>query len=99
MPAQNPTGSMIQFVVMMVALFAVMYFMVIRPQKKREKLTREMLAGLIVGDKIITIGGITGKIASIKDDNLVIESGSASDKSYIKIARWAVKEVLKPAEE
>ncbi len=99
MPAQDPTGSMIQFIVMMVALFAVMYFMVIRPQKKREKLTREMLAGLIVGDKIITIGGIIGKISSIKDDNLVIESGSGSDKSYIKIARWAVKEVLKPAQE
>ena len=99
MPAQDPTGSMIQFVVMMVALFAVMYFMVIRPQKKREKLTREMLAGLIVGDKIITIGGIIGKIASIKDDNLVIESGNGSDKSYIKVARWSVKEVLKPAQE
>ena len=95
----NPQqGSMFSFIITMVMLFAVMYFMVIRPQKKREKLTREMLAGLIVGDKIVTIGGIEGKIASIKDESLIIETGSATDKSYIKIARWAVKEVTKPAE-
>lgn len=91
-------GGMIQFVVMMVVLFAIMYFMIIRPQKKREKLTKEMLAGLIVGDKIVTIGGIEGKITQIKDESLVIETGSASDKSFMKISRWAVKEVLKPAQ-
>lgn len=91
-------GSMIQFVIMMVVLFAIMYFMIIRPQKKREKLTQEMLKGLIVGDKIVTIGGIVGKITQIKDDNLVLETGSASEKSYIKVNRWSVKEVLKPAD-
>ncbi len=91
-------GGMIQFVVMMVVLFAIMYFMIIRPQKKREKLTKEMLAGLIVGDKIVTIGGIEGKITQIKDESLVIETGSAADKSFVKISRWAVKEVLKPAQ-
>ncbi len=91
-------GGMIQFVIMMVVLFAIMYFMIIRPQKKREKLTKEMLAGLIVGDKIVTIGGIEGKITQIKDESLVIETGSATDKSFVKISRWAVKEVLKPAQ-
>ena len=92
------TGSMLHFVIMMVLLFGIMYFMIIRPQKKREKLTKEMLAGLIVGDKLVTIGGIHGKIVKIKDDTLVLETGSESDKSYIKVARWAVKEVIKPAE-
>ena len=92
------TGSMVQFVVMMVVLFAIMYFMIIRPQKKREKLTQQMLAALTVGDKLVTIGGIHGKITQIKDDTLVLETGSASEKSYIKVARWAVKEVIKPAE-
>ncbi len=92
-------GGMIQFVVMMVVLFGIMYFMIIRPQKKREKLTKEMLAGLIKGDKIVTIGGIIGKIENIKDDELVLETGLLNDKSYVKVARWAVKEVLKPAEE
>ncbi len=92
------TGSMVQFVVMMVVLFAIMYFMIIRPQKKREKLTQQMLSALTVGDKLVTIGGIQGKITQIKDDTLVLETGSASEKSYVKVSRWAVKEVLKPAE-
>lgn len=90
-------AEMLSSVFMMVALFAIMYFMMIRPQKKREKLTKEMLAGLIVGDKIVTIGGVIGKITSIKDDEIVIETGSPSEKSYVKFQRSSVREVLKPA--
>ena len=97
-PAPDATGSMLHFIIMMVVLFGIMYFMIIRPQKKREKLTKEMLAGLIVGDKLVTIGGIYGKIVKINDETLILETGSESDKSYIKVARWAVKEVIKPAE-
>ena len=85
-------------IVMMVVLFAVMYFMMIRPQKKKEKLVQEMLAALVVGDKILTIGGICGKIVSIKDDELVIETGSQGEPSQIKIKRWAIREVTKPAD-
>lgn len=92
------TGSFVSMIIPMVLLFAIMYFMIIRPQKKREKLTKEMLAGLIVGDKLVTIGGIYGKIVKIKDDTLILETGSEGDKSYVKVARWAVKEVIKPAE-
>lgn len=96
-PAQA-TGGIIPMLIPMIVLFAIMYFMIIRPNKKREKLTKEMLAGLIVGDKLVTIGGIYGKIVKIKDDTLVLETGNEGDKSYIKVARWAVKEVIKPAE-
>ena len=85
--------------IMMVGLIAVMYFVSIRPQKKREKLVQEMLAALVVGDKILTIGGICGKIVSIKDDELVIETGSLGEPSQIKIMRWAIREVVKPADE
>ena len=92
-------GSMLSPIIMMIALFAIMYFMMIRPQKKRDKLIKEMLAGLIVGDKIVTIGGIVGKITSIKDDEIVIETGSPAEKSYVKFQRSAVREVLKPAPE
>ena len=60
---------------------------------------KEMLAGLIVGDKIVTIGGIVGKITSIKDDEIVIETGSPAEKSYVKFQRSAVREVLKAAPE
>ena len=92
-----PQGNIIGALFPMILLFAIMYFMIIRPQKKREKLTREMLNGLIVGDKIVTIGGVVGKISSIKDDEIVIETGSPSEKSYVKFQRSAVREVLKPA--
>ena len=94
---ENGGAALIQPILMMVVLFAIMYFMMIRPQRKRDKLTREMLAGLIVGDKIVTIGGIVGKITSIKDDDIVVETGSPSEKSYIKFQRSSVREVLKPA--
>jgi preprotein translocase subunit YajC len=83
---------------MPVAMIAIFYFILIRPQRKKDKLVKEMLSQLIVGDKIITIGGIHGKITSIKDDDLVLETGSASEKSYVKISRWAVREVVKPFE-
>ena len=83
---------------MPVAMIAIFYFILIRPQRKKDKLIKEMLSQLVVGDKIITIGGIHGKITSIKDDDLVLETGSSQDKSYIKICRWAVREVVKPFE-
>ena len=95
--AANPITAFLPFILIIV----VMYFLMIRPQKKKEKLKQEMLSQLIVGDKILTIGGIHGKIVSVKDDVLVIETGEASNdkKSYIKITRWAVSEVTKPGEE
>lgn len=83
---------------MPVLMLAILYFIMIRPQRKRDKLVKEMLAALTVGDKIITIGGVHGKIITVKDDTLVIETGSGQEKSNIKISRWAVREVVKPAE-
>jgi preprotein translocase subunit YajC len=99
--AAQGTGSMISAFLPFILIIAIMYFLMIRPQKKKEKLKQEMLSQLIVGDKILTIGGIHGKIVSVKDDILVIETGEASNdkKSYIKITRWAVSEVTKPGEE
>ncbi len=85
-------------IIMLVVLFAVMYFMLIRPQKKRDKLLKEMLAGLMVGDKIVTIGGIYGKIVSLKDETLVIDISTTNEPATMKIGRWAVKEVVKPVE-
>jgi len=80
-----------------IILFAIMYLMIIRPQKKREKLTKMMLDGLVVGDKILTIGGIIGKIVSIKDDTIYLETGKAGQTSTITFKRSSVSEVLKAA--
>ncbi len=91
-------ADMYSMILMPILMIAVLYFILIRPQRKKDKLTKEMLSQLVVGDRIITIGGIYGKIVSIKDDTLILESGTGEQKSSIKIARWAVREVEKPAE-
>lgn len=77
--------------IMIVVLFAIMYFLLIRPQKKQEKAVREMRASLKVGDDIITIGGICGKIVRIKEERLTIQVGS--DKTKFDIEKWAVSRV------
>lgn len=81
---QNPYGT----VIMMVALFAVMYFVMIRPQKKRQKEEQEMRSSLEIGDEIVTIGGIVGKVVTIRETDLIIETGS--DRNKMRIERWAV---------
>ncbi|MCX7843066.1 MAG: preprotein translocase subunit YajC [Clostridia bacterium] len=80
----------------MVVFFAIMYVILILPQRRREKKTKEMLNALQVGQEVITIGGMVGKIINIKDDELVIET--SVEKTQIKIKRWAVKETIKPVE-
>lgn len=72
--------------ILMVVIF---YFILIRPQKKREKQTQEMRNAIEVGDEIVTGGGIVGRVVSIKDDTILIESGSANTK--LRIAKWAIQ--------
>lgn len=90
--------SMITMVIYLVAMVAIFYFLLIRPQKKREKENRMMIESLAVGDKIITIGGIYGKITQLKEDTLILETGSINEKSYIKLSRSAIREVTKKGE-
>ena len=74
-----------------VVVLAVMYFMLISPQKKREKKMQELRNSLEIGDGVVTAGGIVGRVISIKEDTLVIESAS----SKIRLKRWAVSDVEK----
>lgn len=74
---------------MLILIFVVMYFFMIRPQKKREKEAAAMRHALEVGDEIITIGGIVGTVVSLRDDTIVIETGS--DRSKIRILRSSVQ--------
>lgn len=82
------SSSTTQMIVLMVVLVVVMYFLMIRPQKKRQKEEEEMKASLEIGDEIITIGGIVGRIVTIREDDIVIETGA--DRTKMKIQRWAV---------
>lgn len=76
------------YIILMVVLVAVMYFMMIRPQKKRQKEEQEMRSSLEIGDEIVTIGGIVGRVVTICEEDLIIETGA--DRNKMKIQRWAV---------
>ena len=87
--------------VMMVALFVIMYFIIIRPQRKKEKEAQAMINALTVGDKIVTIGGICGKVVKIKDDFIFIETGNIgnpNEKTVLKMERQSVKTVEKKSD-
>ena len=72
----------------LIIMFALLYFIAIRPQKKRQKEEQEMRSSLEIGDEIITIGGIVGKVVTIREEDLIIETGA--DRNKMKIQRWAV---------
>ena len=80
--------SQISLIIMMVLMFAVMYFVMIRPQKKKQKEVQQMRDSIEVGDEITTIGGIVGRVVTVKEDSLIIETGA--DRNKMKITRWAV---------
>ena len=93
--AEMSTGATIIYYVVqflpMILIFVIFYFMLIRPQRKKDKEAKAMLESLKVGDRICTIGGIYGTIVRIKDDVLTIEVGD--QKTQMMIARWAVRNV------
>lgn len=84
-----PAGGNTSMIFMLIAMFAIMYFVMIRPQKKRQKEEQEMRNAVEVGDEITTIGGIMGRVVTTKEDSLIIETGA--DRNKMKIARWAVQ--------
>ena len=74
-------------------LIVAMYFLMIRPQKKKDKEIKEMRNSLQVGDEIVTIGGICGKIVKTKEETIVIQVGA--DKVKFEMMRWSVSSVTK----
>jgi preprotein translocase, YajC subunit len=81
-------GSMITMILLYGVIIAVFYFILIRPQSKQKKKEEEMRNSLEVGDTIVTIGGIVGRVVSVKDDDIVIETGA--DRNKLKIKKWAI---------
>ena len=90
----NAQATLVQFLPLVI-LIAVMYFLMIRPQRKKDKAINEMRRSLTVGDEIVTIGGIVGKIVKTKDETIVIQVGA--DKIKMEMMRWAVSSVTKEA--
>ncbi len=83
--------SSVWSIVMMVALFALMYFFMIRPQKKKQKEEQNMRDSIQIGDEITTIGGIMGKVVTVKDDSIVLETGAGAERTKMKFTRWAIQ--------
>lgn len=80
--------GMMSSILMIVAMFALMYFLMIRPEKKRKQQAENMRNALKKGDSIITIGGIMGKVVSVSDESFVIET--SEDRVRIEFAKWAL---------
>lgn len=101
-------GNSYTTLIPLILLIFIMYFLLIRPQKKREKQVTAMRNAIKVGDDIVTIGGICGKVVKTKDETLIIQVGA--DKTKFEVMRWSISKVVndpstatkkstKPAEE
>ncbi|MBQ6563478.1 MAG: preprotein translocase subunit YajC [Clostridia bacterium] len=91
MPEVNPVVSIITTLLPMVLIFVIFYFMLIRPQQKKDKQVKEMLNNLKVSDRVCTIGGIYGTITQIKDDSVTLAVGNQN--MTMVIARWGIRSV------
>lgn len=91
--AATPYGSLIFLVIMFLAL----YFIMIRPQQKKEKKDNEMRKNIQIGDEVVTAGGIVGIVTKLEDETLVIETGG--DRSKLRIKRWAISQNLNAEKE
>jgi len=81
-------AGMSSSIIMLVAMLAIFYFMLIRPENKRKKEAEQMRNSVKTGDKIVTIGGITGTVVNVKDSRIVLETGA--DQVRIEFEKWAI---------
>ena len=79
---------------MMALILVVFYFILIRPQKKKEKALKDMISSLKVGDEVASIGGIHGKINRVKDNLFMLETGVGTTKSYVTIEKSAIARLI-----
>ena len=91
MLADSTTSSTVVTIVMLVLVVVAFYFFLIRPQRKKDKQVKDMLANLKHGDRVCTIGGIYGTIVNIKDDTITLSVGN--DNVKLVFARWAIRNV------
>ena len=87
------TESYISLFFTLALMLVLLYFMIYRPQKKQEKKDAAMRAALEIGDQVVTIGGIVGRVVAIKDDTFVLETGS--DRVKIRFTKIAISSVEK----
>ena len=86
--ATATAGGMGSSIMMIVAMIAIFYFMLIRPENKRKKEAEQMRSSVRKGDKITTIGGVVGTVVDVKENNVVVET--SADQVRIEFAKWAI---------
>jgi preprotein translocase subunit YajC len=84
-------GNPMSLIFMIVAIFAVMYFLMIRPQQRQKKQQQDLLSKLAKGDKVVTVGGIHGTIAGVKDSTVIVK---IAENVKVEVNRSAVSQVL-----
>jgi len=85
---ENMTGGMGGTILMLVVMFGIFYFMLIRPENKRKKEAEQTRNSIKNGDQVTTIGGIIGTVVNVKDDKFVLET--SADQVRIEFAKWAI---------
>ena len=86
--AATDTASMLATFIPLILMIVVFYFLLIRPQKKRDKEVQKMRENIEIADEIVTIGGMVGKVVHVTSDKLTFETGE--DRVRIEITKWAV---------
>ena len=94
-PAAAPAGSPFQFPIMMVLLFGVMYFMMIRPQRRRDKARKAMIAAVKTGERVLLTSGIIGEVSNVKDTTLMVR---IAENTKVEVVKAAVSQILEKGE-
>ena len=89
----SAVGGGMPMILMLIIMFAIFYFFIIRPENKKKKKTEEMRNSLTLGEEIVTIGGMTGKIVQITEDTITFETGE--DRVRIQTKKWAISTTAK----
>ncbi len=89
--APSTAAALVQMLLPMVLIVAVFYFMMIRPQRKKDKKVKDMLGNLKIGDRICTIGGIYGTVTGLREDSVMLSVGGKD--TPLVLARWAIRNV------
>ena len=90
-----PTQQLIMSLVLWVVVFAVFYFVLIRPQKKKDQKLKEMRNSIEKGDTVVTIGGVIAKVAKVEEDRIVLDLGPSRTK--VPFEKWAIGRVVEKA--
>jgi preprotein translocase subunit YajC len=92
---QNPEGSFVSTLIMFGLIIAIFYFLILRPQQKRQKEKQKMLEAVKKGDKVVTAGGLHGSVAGLDEKTILLQ---VSDNVKMKFERTAIAAVLKESE-